>query len=404
MWVKRWRSEIDRGMMAVIVFDWFRRARITGLAGLGRLCMALAGVALLSACNINQISPKAEINNETKFSVKEYGVTSSPRITEAKQVRKGGGRYQVGKPYQIRGKWYTPVEDPSYAANGQASWYGPNFHGRLTANGEIYDQYSLSAAHPTLPLPSYARVTNVENGRSVIVRVNDRGPFAHNRIIDLSARAAELLAYKNKGVADVRVEYVGKAKMDGRDGRFLLASYRGPENDGASPGALLAMSETEAVDPIVTSGSGVDTVSLAALMPVPVPSPGYSKGGVAMNVARPASYRVAALAPTGYFPIDGDNSRLETAFAVLENDYDPGDELPIEAGEAEIRVAIFADHRSAADVASIAGEFGVSAITRLDAGRGNSIWQVSLMVGADVSGPVLAALRGRGFIEAEYLR
>ena len=200
----------------------FRIGRTTGIAVWCLGALALAG------CSHSGKSEKAEINNETKFSQEEYGVASSPRVTVAKAVPKGGGRYQVGKPYKIRGRWYHPKEDPTYVASGQASWYGPNFHGRLTANGEVYDQYSLSAAHPTMPLPSYARVTNVDNGRSVIVRVNDRGPFAHNRIIDLSARAAEMLDYQKAGIADVRVEYVGKARMDGMDDKFLMASYRAP--------------------------------------------------------------------------------------------------------------------------------------------------------------------------------
>lgn len=166
------------------------------------------------------------INNTTKFSSKDYGVKASKRVSVSKKVRKGGGRYQVGKPYKIKGKWYRPREQPGYNKVGMASWYGPNFHGRLTANGEVYDQYALSAAHPTLPLPSYAKVTNLKNGASVTVRVNDRGPFSNKRIIDLSARASQLLGYQKQGLAKVRVQYVGKARMDGLDDRYLMASYR----------------------------------------------------------------------------------------------------------------------------------------------------------------------------------
>jgi len=176
-------------------------------------------------------SDEAQIGIRSKFSPAAYGVKSSPRVSTKKKLRKGGGRYQVGKPYTIRGRRYVPREDPNYTAVGLGSWYGPNFHGRLTANGEIYDQYSLSAAHPTMPLPSYARVTNVSNGKSVIVRVNDRGPFSKGRIIDLSARAAQLLDYEHRGVAKVKVDYVGKARMDGKDGDYLLASYQPGKNE-----------------------------------------------------------------------------------------------------------------------------------------------------------------------------
>jgi len=190
--------------------------------------LLIISVATLSSCNSSKnsiIADSIHINKKTKFSSKEYGVAGSPRVTSAKRVRKGGGRYQIGKPYKIRGKWYKPKLEEKYEKTGMASWYGPNFHGRLTANGEIYDQYSLSAAHPTMPLPSYAKVTNLDNGASVIVRVNDRGPYAHGRVIDLSAKAAEMLDYQKKGVARVKVKYLGKAQMDGRDQRRLHASY-----------------------------------------------------------------------------------------------------------------------------------------------------------------------------------
>ncbi|WP_420409343.1 septal ring lytic transglycosylase RlpA family protein [Hoeflea sp.] len=207
------------------------------------LLLALAGCSSTSGSGGSDTS---HINTKTKFSVAEYGVDASPRMTSAKRPKKGGGRSMVGKPYRIRGKWYTPKEEPGYDRAGLASWYGPNFHGRLTANGEIYDQYHLSAAHPTFPLPSYARVTNKKNGNSVIVRVNDRGPFAHGRIIDLSSQAADLLDMKHEGVAAVRVQYVGRAPVEGDDTRYLMASYQrggsaGPEDGVIASGVMLAM-------------------------------------------------------------------------------------------------------------------------------------------------------------------
>jgi len=154
-----------------------------------------------------------------------------------KPLRKGGGRYQIGKPYQIAGNWYRPKADPDYDRVGTASWYGRDFHGRLTANGEIYDMNSLTAAHPTMPLPSYARVTNLNNDRSVIVRVNDRGPFAHNRLIDLSKQTAQLLGFIRSGTAKVRVEYIDKAPIDGQDSSYLLASYNGPDVPAVTSGS-----------------------------------------------------------------------------------------------------------------------------------------------------------------------
>jgi peptidoglycan lytic transglycosylase len=132
-------------------------------------------------------------------------------------VPKGGGFYQIGAPYQVAGLVYTPREDPGYDRIGTASWYGEMFHGRRTANGEIYDMDRLSAAHPTLPLPVYVRVTNLDNGRSIVVRVNDRGPYASDRIIDLSRRSAEMLDFRDHGTATVRVKYLRRAPLNGDD-------------------------------------------------------------------------------------------------------------------------------------------------------------------------------------------
>ncbi len=163
------------------------------------------------------------------FSTKEFGVAVSPRLSTAKNPPKGGGRYLVGKPYTVRGKTYVPEPDPaSYTASGSASWYGNDFHGRQTANGEIFSANAISGAHPTLPLPSYVRVTNLDNGRSVMVRVNDRGPYMHGRVMDLSYRAAEILGYANKGVGNIAVKYVGPAPLNGDDTRMLLASVDKP--------------------------------------------------------------------------------------------------------------------------------------------------------------------------------
>lgn len=116
------------------------------------------------------------------------------------------GTAKIGKPYQIDGIWYYPAEDLTYDETGIASWYGEPFHGRKTANGAIYDMNKMTAAHKTLPLPTDVRVTNLENGRSIVVTVNDRGPFAHSRIIDLSKKSAELLGIIQKGTGKVRVQ------------------------------------------------------------------------------------------------------------------------------------------------------------------------------------------------------
>jgi rare lipoprotein A len=163
----------------------------------------------------------------------KYGVSASPRVVDSGEpVPKGGGNYRVGKPYVVGGRTYVPEENVNYRGEGMASWYGDDFHGRLTANGEVFDMNSISAAHPTLPLPSYVRVTNLTNRRSVVVRVNDRGPYVGNRVIDVSVKAAQLLGFHQNGVAKVRVEYVGRAPLEGSDDRQLIATLR---EDGPAP-------------------------------------------------------------------------------------------------------------------------------------------------------------------------
>lgn len=153
---------------------------------LGAVVSVISAAALLSGCA------------ETQFlasSAKHMGNTPAY-----------SGHYKIGNPYQIQGVWYYPAEDYDYVETGIASWYGPKFHGKPTANGELFDMNKVSAAHRTLPLPSVVRVTNLDNGRSLVVRVNDRGPFAHGRILDMSKRGAQLLGFEKQGTARVKVE------------------------------------------------------------------------------------------------------------------------------------------------------------------------------------------------------
>jgi rare lipoprotein A len=194
---------------------------------------ALSGFALLLA-NCASAPPQqnrsisAQNQREIGFfsDKRKYGSASPRMVSHNEAVPKGGGRDHVGKPYKVAGRWYTPRDNPSYSSTGMSSWYGDAFHGRKTANGEIYDKHSYTAAHPTMPLPSYARVTNVTNGRSIIVRVNDRGPFHGGRIVDVSERVANALEFKHLGTARVKVDYVGRASTAGSDDRKLVATLR----------------------------------------------------------------------------------------------------------------------------------------------------------------------------------
>ena len=203
------------------------RARFAGREGfpIGRL-LAVAGIALATAnCSTN---PAQKLAANGSGIDPKYGVKASPRLyNEGDVIPKGGGRRFSGKPYVVAGRTYVPREEGrGYVREGLASWYGSAFHGRMTANGEVFDRHSIAAAHPTLPLPSYARVTNLANGRSMVVRVNDRGPYHADRVMDVSEAVAEALEFHRRGTSKVRVEYVGKASVAGSDDRKLLATLR----------------------------------------------------------------------------------------------------------------------------------------------------------------------------------
>lgn len=218
------------------------------LATRGRLAISgkWLGIVVLCAftasCSTTKDTADKPKRSKEYFAESVYGVKASPRVVASGPIPKGGGRYMVGKPYVVKGKTFVPKENPRYDKVGVASWYGDAFHGRMTANGELYDKEHLSAAHPTLPLPSYARVTNLRNGSSVIVRINDRGPFHKGRIIDLSRKTADLLDMKHSGTGEVRVQYIGPARMDGHDMPYLMASYipKGQRGPVVDPGGQIA--------------------------------------------------------------------------------------------------------------------------------------------------------------------
>src|SRR5215469_8319569 len=154
-----------------------------------------------------------EISTVVLFAAALTACSTEPTTYSPVTVPSTPGIYKVGQPYQIEGTWYYPREQPDYDETGVASWYGPTFHGQQTANGETFDANGLSAAHRTLPMPVNVRVTNLENGKSLILRVNDRGPFAKGRIIDVSERAAKLLGFYANGSARVRVTYLSRGDL-----------------------------------------------------------------------------------------------------------------------------------------------------------------------------------------------
>lgn len=183
-------------------------------------------------------------------------------------TNKSQGNYKVGKPYKVRGVWYYPSEDWKYDRTGIASWYGPNFDGKPTANGEVFDQWGVSAAHKTLPMPSMVRVTNLENGRSLVVRVNDRGPFVGNRIIDMSHRAAQLLGFDGQGTARVRVQVLAKESQilaqRAKAGGIRLASNEAPiQSDSVASEPVATKDLSVPVQPAPVPSAAVETVPIS---------------------------------------------------------------------------------------------------------------------------------------------
>lgn len=186
------------------------------------------------------------------------------------------GYFKIGTPYQVDGKWYYPAEDYAYVQEGTASWYGQDFHGKKTANGEKYDMNAVTAAHPTLPMPSVVRVTNLDNGRQLNVRVNDRGPFHSNRIIDLSRRAAQLLGFYDAGTAHVRVEIDATESIN-------LKNLALKEHPPEMPRIVAAPREA------------ISTVALAPVTATPLDAP--KPATPAKPVARPPAAKAPAKLP-----------------------------------------------------------------------------------------------------------
>jgi rare lipoprotein A len=197
--------------------------------------------------------PSTMMHGKEYFPSSVYGAASPRVVADGEAIPHGGGVYKTGHVYTVDGHTYYPMQGKHYSGVGMASWYGDAFHGRRTANGEIYDRNSITAAHPTMPLPSYARVTNLRNHYSIIVRVNDRGPFAPGRIMDVSRRVAELLDFRRTGTTKVRVDYVGQASLAGSDDQKLMATLR---QDGQL--AQLDMRHPPTYDPVQTASAEPD--------------------------------------------------------------------------------------------------------------------------------------------------
>lgn len=278
-----------------------------------------------------------------RFKLAAVVAAASALAACSRHLPTGGGYEMVGQPYVVNGVRYVPHEDPNYNQVGYASWYGAYFHGRSTANGEIYDMNRITAAHTTLPLPSYVRVTNLQNGSSIVVRVNDRGPFHDGRIIDLSAHAAELLDMQTAGIARVRVEYVGPASLDGDDDRMLMATYQAP----GQPAPRIAY------DP------NTRTVSATT---------GGLFARIAQNQAPPAPTYTPTAITDGEDPLAGLLGFAGTP--TLTAAQQAADAVAAGANPVVVQIGVFADMEEAYRVMQVLADFGEAMVEAVDGAAG----------------------------------
>lgn len=265
--------------------------RQRSLQFLALLCL----VSFLSACA------------ETQFIAQT--VKQVAKKTEEKK-RTSYGKYKIGKPYQIKGVWYYPKENFEYDETGIGSWYGPKFHGRKTANGETYDMNGISAAHRTLPMPSFVRVTNLDNGRTLNVRINDRGPYAHGRILDLSRRAAQLLGFEKQGTARIRVRIMAE------ESRSIAARLKG-EAELAEVGSPITVDKlpkpTVSAQELPAPGSTAPVTATPVSAPPP-PMPEVNNGDQMASLPTDGQVTMEAVTPnTNIFIQAGAFSNFDNA-------------------------------------------------------------------------------------------
>ena len=341
--------------------------------GVRHLALTCSAAALTAACSqggapartVASDGSRATINRPI-FTESAYGVSSSARVTTSRSVPKGGGHYKLGSPYKVAGRWYTPREEPNYDRQGIGSWYGDDFHGRRTANGEIFDRYALSAAHPTMPLPSYAYVTNVQNGRTILVRVNDRGPYVAGRIIDLSHASARALGYDNHGHARVRVRYAGRAPLNGDDRQerqfiFQQSWYGGRERFAAAPVAQsYAAAPPVAMRTAPPSSGWSPTAYRAKLVGKPEPAP------------KPPRYQTASMAPASppYYAGAPRDAQRDDAWS--------DDSRNARSSRAFVNVGVFRDRANAEQVRRDLGDLGPIEVAPMGSASGQDAYRVRL--------------------------
>lgn len=346
-----------------------------------RLALALLAGASLAAC-----------------------ASMQPRYSS--QGGKGGpvgsaqGERKIGKPYQVAGIWYVPREQPNYDETGIASWYGQAFHMKATANGETFDMNAVSAAHTTLPIPSMVEVTNLDNGRRLMVRVNDRGPFVDDRIIDLSREAARQLGYDRAGLARVRVRYVGPAPLTGPSDGVRVASAGAPLATRVAAPTVRTMSPpAPGYDPVMEIAAGSPPRAAMATAPGFASGPAPPVTGAEISSAPIGAAPLPPLAPVASTPLPplAAPQPAGPVLAAIEDGL--GSALRVQAGA-------FSSQANAQQAVARLAPAGLATIEPLQRADGQMLYRVVLPAPADEAAAY--ALRARvaeiGFADARVVR
>lgn len=299
MTAKRTGASLFDALHTSATFPTFQPSRVVRFAVAAAIGLTVANCA----SQPQQYSGGSRSKEVGAFSdVSKYGRASPRVVADGAEVPKGGGKYHVGRAYSVAGRTYYPSERTvGHSQSGLASWYGEAFHGRKTANGEIYDRRSYTAAHPTMPIPSYARVTNLRNNSSIIVRVNDRGPYHGGRVMDVSERVANALNFKGQGTTRVRIDYLGKAGLAGSDDIKLAASLRTdgvPATSADIPASLGGGAvQVASADTSVQMRPAASLRPVAAMSAVSRPAPAASPIPETDDEVAPAPARAMAAQP-----------------------------------------------------------------------------------------------------------
>ena len=307
-----------------------------------------------------------------------------------------GPRYKLGLPYSIKGQRYIPEENYNYQETGVASWYGPNFHGKTTANGGTFDMHTISAAHRTLPLPSVVRVTNLENGRQLKILINDRGPYAHDRIIDLSRRSAELLGMRRKGTALVRVEIIAD------ESRALKDYMKSKGKYGRLPSPSMSSRYTDLRDKKIQPQVGAAPVSKVSIGKISSSQSIASQSAIPkVSTAKVSTAKVSPISTQKSTPILKKPNHGVQSTTPMAN---PRPVTPIRQGTF-IQAGVFSDKDNAIKTVRMLKKYGIARLDAITNSAGKRYYRVRVgpIKTSENADSILQSIRNSGFKDASAI-